>query len=460
MGNKSAAKIRRNQARAAARGETYDYTPSAKPADESTNKDEAQRTKAAAAEKLVKTLAEIENNANNLNSKDRRTAKRKAEAIASEEAGCTAEELIEWHAMQRKKPKPAKSRAADAPTKQLSKEEEEKLISAKKLKEALVNLESDEAMNSKERRSAKRKAEAIAHEETGVDASELLAWYEELNPTRDDTKKRSTPYILFVGQLSFSTTSDMLFQHFQTTLGKEINEHTMKIRLLTDSKTNKSKGMAFVELSTPEIMYECLKMHLTHLDGRRINVERSSGGGAAVRKSRISSFREKQSHFISETMDKIIAHHIDNGDIGQDELDEGVIALCKRHSAVVVEQALKEYVEEKRVRRERKEELGEKEDENLRNPSAFLTHMIGRVAEEGMDSGKSGKAGGKGRSADGSGDNRRKAHNKVHNSDGKSDSILESGVDMSISHTGNNKISSIFPSMQRGRGRGRGRGYM
>jgi RNA recognition motif-containing protein len=462
MGNKSAAKIRRNQARAAARGETYDYAPPAKPTDEPTNNDEDQTTKAAAAEKLVQTLAEIEKNAGNLNSKDRRTAKRKAEAIASEEAGCTSEELIEWHAKQSKKLKHAKSRASDAPTKQsLSKEEEAKLVSAKRLKEALDTLESDEAMNSKERRSAKRKAEAIACEETGVDASELLSWYKEHNPTKDDTKKRSTPYILFVGQLAFSTTSDMLFKHFQTTLGKEINEDTMKIRLLSDSKTNKSKGMAFIELSTPEIMYECLKMHLTHLDGRRINVERSSGGGAAAKKSRISSYREKQSHFISETMDKIIAHHIDNGDIGQDELDEGVIALCKRHSAVVVEQALKEYVEEKRVRKERKEELGEKEEENLRNPSAFLTHMIGRVAEEGMDSGKSGKGGGKGRSADGSGYNRRKGHDKEHTNESKSESILEkTGVDMSISHMGNHKISNNFPSMQRGRGRGRGRGHM
>lgn len=457
---KSAAKIRRNQARAAARGETYDYTPP--PKKEETPEDEVlTQTKAAAAQKLVQTLAELEKNPDNLNSKDRRTAKRKAEAIAAEEAECSAEELLEWHAQYSKKHKKAKAASSNAP-KNMSKEEDAKLASAKKLKDSLVNLESDETMNSKERRSAKRKAEAIATEETGVDAAELLTWYEALNPTKDETKKRSTPYILFVGQLAYSTTSDMLFNHFQTTLGKEIiTPDTLKIRLLTDSKTNKSKGMAFVELSTPEILYECLKMHLTHLDGRRINVERSSGGGAAAKKSKISAYREKQTHFISETMDKIISTHIDNGDIGQDELDEGVIALCKRHSAVVVEQALKEYVEEKRVRRERKEKLGEKEEEELRNPSAFLTHMIGRVAEEGMDSSKSSKGGGKGRSAEGADGNNRKRQSSDKENNDKSDSILEkSGVDMSISHAGKKGISNIFPSMQRGRGRGRGRGYM
>lgn len=453
---KSAAKIRRNQNRAAARGETYEYTPPAKkeetPEDESLN-----QTKAAAAKELVEKLAELEKNPDNLNSKDRRTAKRKAEAIAAELAGCSAEELLKWHDQHGKKHKKAKTsnNAAAAPT--MCKEEEAKLASAKKLKEALANLELDEEMNSKERRSAKRKAEAIAAEETGMDSAELLTWYETLNPAKNESKKRSTPYILFVGQLAYTTTSEMLFNHFQTTLGKEIiTSDTLKIRLLTDGKTNKSKGMAFVELSTPEIMYECLKMHLTHLDGRRINVERSSGGGSAAKKSKISAYREKQSHFISETMDKIISHHIDNGDIGQDELDEGVIALCKRHSAVVVEQALKEYVEEKRVRRERKEKLGEKEEEELRNPSAFLTHMIGRVAEEGMDSSKSDR--GKGRGGTGSNGNGRGSWSGKEN---KSDSVLEkSGVDMSISQTGNKNISTIFPSMQRGRGRGRGRGYM
>lgn len=446
---KSASKIRRNQIRAAARGETY--TPPPKPKDSEasdTEDEEVIKIKLAAAETLTKALSQLEQNPDNLNSKDRRTAKRTAEAIAAEDSGCAAEELLAWHAQFIKKRKTGK-------THQLSEEDHAKLTSAKKLKEAIATLESDEAMNAKERRSAKRKAEAIAVEETGCEVSDLLKWYETVHPTKEKKQQsNATPYILFVGQLAYSTTPDMLFNHFRTTLGNEIiTSETLKIRLLTDPKTKKSRGMGFAELSTPEIMYECLKMHLTHLDGRRINVERSAGGGAAAKKSKITHYREKQSHFISETMDKIISNHIDNGDIGQEELDEGVIALCKRHSAVVVEQALQEYVQEKKVRRERKETLGEKEEEELRNPSAFLTHMIGRVAEEGVgDSNKN-----KGRTADSS-------SKRKKNSDSKNDSILEkSGVDMSISHAavdGSSKIASIFPSSQRGRGRGRGRGYM
>jgi RNA recognition motif-containing protein len=457
---KSASKIRRNQARAVARGETYTPPPPKRNDKPSDNGDDTLiRAKSEAAEKLLQKLAELESNPDNLNSKDRRSAKRKAEVIASEEAGCSAEELIEWYGQYSKKHK----------SNSVSQEEKTKLTAAKKLKESLDKIESDTTMNAKERRSAKRRCEAIATEETGWECNQLLQWYETCHPTKDKNKKHTTPYILFVGQLAYTTTSDMLFTHFQSTLGEIITTESMKIRLLTDIKTKKSKGMAFVELSTPEILYECLKMHLTHLDGRRINVERSSGGGSSSKKAKISHYREKQSSYISDTMDKIIATYIASGDIGQEELDDGVIALCKRHSAVVVEQALREYVEEKRVRRERKEKLGEKEEEELRNPSAFLTHMIGRVAEEGMDdAGKSRGDQGRVRRPDRSGrDNQRiKEETREWSSKGsRSDSVLEkSGVDMSISHTkehkGNNSIVSIFPSMQRGRGRGRGRGYM
>jgi RNA recognition motif-containing protein len=255
----------------------------------------------------------------------------------------------------------------------------------------------------------------------------------------------------------------MLKMHFQTTLGKEVIDASTKIRLLTDPKTKKSKGMAFIELNSPEAMYECLRMHLTHLDGRRLNVERTSGGGAASKKAKILSHREEQAMFISETIDKILSDHIATGEIDKEELDEGVILLCKRHSATVVEQALKEYVAEKKLRRERKEKWGEKEEDEFRNPSAFLTHMIGRVAEEGLSVG--GSAGHK----DGSGNSgaRDQSKNKKvecnKNERGGNDSIFEkSGVDMSMSFPNegsDSKIASIFPSMSRGRGRGRGYMY-
>ena len=473
VAKKSAAQLRRLQARAAARGETYTppEQPSALKEEQQASSqtpqedDEAIRTKLSAAEKLEKTLATLEENPDDLNSKERRSAKRKAEAIASEECdGMNTQDLLEWYATHKKKNDPSKGETKKASKKasRLSPADQAKADTAKKLRDELAQLEANTEMNAKERRSAKRKAEAIAAEESGCQADELLNWYETVAPkSAEEDGGKKIPYIVFVGQLSFTTTADMLFEHFQTNLGSEvISKETTKIRLLTDAKTKKSRGMAFVELSTPEAMYECLKLHLTHLDGRRLNVERTTGGGKAAKKSRISSFRESQTAYISQTVDQILSDHMKNGDIVEGELDEGVIALCKRHSAQVVEHALKEYAEEKRVRKERKEELGEKEEEEMRNPSAFLTHMLGRIAEEGFESSNlsgskrggrgGGRGGGPGRGSGGSGrggDRRVASIRSV---------LKEGGVDMSASDPSDGRIQQIFPSMQRGRGRGRG----
>lgn len=485
VAKKSAAQLRRMQARAAARGETY--APPEQPAstaeasaaateEQQTSSssqtpqesDETVQTKLAAAEKLEAELATLEANPDNLNSKDRRSAKRKAEAIATEECdGIPAQELLEWYQAHKKKNGRNKKKGGKkgGEAAQLSQADQAKADAAKKLRDELAQLEANTDINAKERRSAKRKAEAIAAEESGWQADELLKWYETVAPANADEEEggKKIPYIVFVGQLSFSTTVEMLYEHFETNLGKEvITKETTKIRLLTDAKTKKSRGMAFVELSTPEAMYECLKLHLTHLDGRRLNVERTTGGGKAAKKSKISSFRESQTAYISQTVDQILSDHMKNGDIMEGELDEGVIALCKRHSAQVVEHALKEYAEEKKVRRERKEELGEKEEEEMRNPSAFLTHMLGRIAEEGFESSNlsgskrggggrgGGRGGGPGRGSGGAGrgGDRRGASSR---------SVLEEGgVDMSASKSSGGRIQQIFPSMQRGRGRGRG----
>lgn len=186
----------------------------------------------------------------------------------------------------------------------MSEEDKRKLDAARRLSESLAKLEKDEKLNAKERRSGKRKAEAIASEETGgEDVGGLLEWYKTMAPPPPNTKDadgarrgKKIPYILFVGQLSFGTTSDMLFEHFRSTLGKDakVTRESVKIRLLVDpKKKNKSRGMAFVELESPEVMYECLKLHLTHLDGRRINGAWVSGwhyGDARILFVRFVSF--------------------------------------------------------------------------------------------------------------------------------------------------------------------------
>jgi hypothetical protein len=48
------------------------------------------------------------------------------------------------------------------------------------------------------------------------------------------------------------------------------------------------------------------------LDGRRINVERSAGGGRSseTRKTKLKNYQEEQDQYISSVVDKILDHRI------------------------------------------------------------------------------------------------------------------------------------------------------
>jgi hypothetical protein len=170
---------------------------------------------------------------------------------------------------------------------------------------------------------------------------------------------------------------------------------------------------------------------------------------------------------MSETVDKIIADYRSTGALGQDELDNGVIELCKRHSCAVVTQSLEEYIEAKGKRME--------------NPSAYLTHIITRIAEEGVTTTDN-----KNMTPDGvtqePKSKRRIVADKIHPSKPSrptpmnygeemlhnkgpsvvrtkvSSEFLDEGVQMpfSVTKTKDTKadLSHIFPSMRRGRGRG------
>jgi RNA recognition motif-containing protein len=359
-----------------------------------------------------------------------------------------------------------------------------KLKAALVLKKDLNDIEENADLKAKERRSAKRKAEAIALESSGYSTVEsLLEWYEttgkHLKQQRDDaspkesvsrketeTTKRSNPYIVFVGQLAFDTTKEQLFQHLKQQLKDDfaVTEHNVKIRMLQDAKTNKSRGMAFVEIKDdPEHLYALLKLHHTFLGGRRINVERSAGGGSDTRKSKIKLFREEQLHHMDATVNAMLEEYYQRGEIQrQGEIDEGVILLCKRHSATVVQAALERYVESN--------------GRDMDNPSAYLTFLLGKLAEEGIYNDRDKEVAAKGRTKsakpvagkEGSRASPRFAKTKrpgesnepnkrprlARDSTRKTE-FTKQGVDMSISDRSGD-LRDIFPWLNRGRGRGRG----
>lgn len=427
MAKKSAAQIRRLQQRAAARGKTYtpptitnttkeevDKKTTEPTTQQDTDDNDTQRDpRHQAAKKLMMELQAIDQN-KELVSKERRSAKKRAQAIAVENANCPLEKLLELVTFHQRK------------------EEQQQQISM-------------ESTNKSKKPITLKNKESSSQNHHG-------------------------PYILFIGQLSYTTTSQSLFDHFQTELGSSvITPQSFRIRLLTHPQTNQSRGMAFVETTSPELLYDCLKLHHTYLDGRRINVERSSGGGKVKSKVMIEQYRTEQQKFINETVHQIIQDYQEKGELEKDELDEGVLKLCQRHSAATVEAALGQYVEAR--------------GKHMENPSAYLTHIIGRVAVEGPESFEGTKKGGyekrKAESGGIGGDKKDNLQTKRFKSDasrggrggrggrGERGGIRNynkfsmEDVDMSLSDKidGRNdekRFSRIFPSMSRGRGRGRG----
>ena len=116
------------------------------------------------------------------------------------------------------------------------------------------------------------------------------------------TKQR---FIVFVGNLPYSTTTPSLETHFA-----KLKPFTLRHR--TDPKTKKSKGFAFLEFEAYDRMKTCLKLyHHSNFDpeaeenggkgkgngkgARRINVELTAGGGGKgeVRKEKVKVKNER-----------------------------------------------------------------------------------------------------------------------------------------------------------------------
>ncbi|OMJ65480.1 hypothetical protein SteCoe_38138 [Stentor coeruleus] len=98
-------------------------------------------------------------------------------------------------------------------------------------------------------------------------------------------------FIAFVGNLPYETTEEELKEFF-----KGLGELEIRMRY---SKEGKSKGFCFVECKDNGQFQKLLKMHHLKLNGRKINIELSAGGGgnSKARKDKIIKKNEKITKF-------------------------------------------------------------------------------------------------------------------------------------------------------------------
>jgi hypothetical protein len=96
---------------------------------------------------------------------------------------------------------------------------------------------------------------------------------------------------LFVGQLPYHATAADIETHFLT-----VCQPPVRVRLLTHKGGGGSRGMAFVELGSESEVHSALRLHHSCIYGRRINVERTVGGGhmGAERERKLKELRSIQ----------------------------------------------------------------------------------------------------------------------------------------------------------------------
>jgi hypothetical protein len=135
----------------------------------------------------------------------------------------------------------------------------------------------------------------------------------------------AVPHIVFFGQLPFdATTADV--ERLVRSVGVE---GSVSVRMLSD-RDGTPKGTAFATLDTAEEQHACLGLHHTMLRGRRINVEKSTGGSNKEKRTeRLQAQREEQEAKIKSKIDSIIAEHAERGAGGLSASDFGPLLTSR-----------------------------------------------------------------------------------------------------------------------------------
>lgn len=200
----------------------------------------------------------------------------------------------------------------------------------------------------------------------------------------------------FVGQLPFDVTSGELHRLFDS-----VGCTPVRIRLLTERGTTRSRGAAFVDLlpsptvpkslkgtvSTEPSAYPgvlqyridaALTLHRSMVHGRRINVELSvvGAGNTEKRKAAISNLKLQRDKERLAAVDDLLREASDGtGGVFQPSM---IDAACKAYLAGLPLQAARSVLEE----------FVSKDVARMRNPVAYIMGIAKRFVHKGDDGGE------------------------------------------------------------------------
>ncbi|KNC49956.1 uncharacterized protein AMSG_06266 [Thecamonas trahens ATCC 50062] len=159
---------------------------------------------------------------------------------------------------------------------------------AKSKDKSKAKAKSKDKSKAKTKAKSKSKSKSTDHEAVAGPAGDGQDASEDGGAGNDESVERASQgYILFVGNLGYSTKPEHVIMHF----GEYVDtDSIVTFRLNTDRHTGKSKGCGFIEFSSPSALHAAVvHVHHSKLHGRVINVELTAGGGgkAAKRQEKI-----------------------------------------------------------------------------------------------------------------------------------------------------------------------------
>lgn len=160
----------------------------------------------------------------------------------------------------------------------------------------------------------KKKRKAASGDEAQDADAEGEETKKPVKASKADVKQR---FILFIGNLKYTTSKEAVQQHFSS-CDPPPDVRLMKPKPSEGGKsTAKSKGFAFLEFPSKPGLQQALKLHHSELEGRKINVELTAGGGGKS-ENRIAKVKERNKELHNQRVKRVEKLKNSKGGEGKD----------------------------------------------------------------------------------------------------------------------------------------------